>query len=151
MSVRIILIAVMLILAVRLLRCQLFQPFLIIVKAQLRCGVMERRLDSENTSSFTHLLWSWVSYTNPWVLSFSPSKLGWCLLYVPGLLGEIEVIYLKYSFYFSFQRGFYYLFIWLCSAACGILVPQPGIKCLLAAMKVQSLNHWITRKVPKYK
>lgn len=61
--------------------------------SKLSCGVEQWKdwIQEGNTSSFTPLLWSWVSYTSPWVMSFSPSKLGWCLLYVPGLLGEIKL------------------------------------------------------------
>ena len=33
--------------------------------------------------------------------------------------------------------------------ACGILVPQPGIKPMPPAVEVLSLNHWTTREVPK--
>ena len=33
-------------------------------------------------------------------------------------------------------------------AACGILVPQPGIKPVLPAVEAQSLNHWTAREVP---
>ena len=33
--------------------------------------------------------------------------------------------------------------------ACGILVLQPEIEPELPALKVQSLNHWTTREVPK--
>ena len=32
--------------------------------------------------------------------------------------------------------------------ACEILVPWPGIKLVLPAVKVQSLNHWTTREIP---
>ena len=31
--------------------------------------------------------------------------------------------------------------------ACGILVPQPGIKPMPPALEAQSLNHWTTREV----
>ena len=34
---------------------------------------------------------------------------------------------------------------------CGILVPRQGVIPIPPALEVQSLNHWITRKVPKYK
>ena len=33
--------------------------------------------------------------------------------------------------------------------ACGILVPQPGIKPAPPAGEVRSLNHWTTREVPE--
>ena len=32
--------------------------------------------------------------------------------------------------------------------ACGILVPQPGIKPVPPAVEAWSLNHWTTREVP---
>ena len=36
-----------------------------------------------------------------------------------------------------------------CSVACGILVPQPGIKPVPPAVKAWSLNHWTAKEVPK--
>ena len=33
-------------------------------------------------------------------------------------------------------------------AACGILVPQPGIKPRSSAVRAQSPNHWTTREFP---
>ena len=33
--------------------------------------------------------------------------------------------------------------------ACRILVPQPGIDPTPPALETQSLNHWISREVPK--
>ena len=42
------------------------------------------------------------------------------------------------------------LFIyWPCCAACGILVPRPGIEPVHLAVEARSLNHWTTRKLPK--
>ena len=35
-------------------------------------------------------------------------------------------------------------------AACGILVPQPGIGPGFTAVKEGSPNHWITRELPKH-
>ena len=45
---------------------------------------------------------------------------------------------------------FIYLFLifWLRHAACGILVPQPGIKSRPPALEVQSPTYWTTREVP---
>ena len=40
------------------------------------------------------------------------------------------------------------LFFLPCQAACGILVPRPGIELRPPALGVQSLNHWIPREVP---
>ena len=33
--------------------------------------------------------------------------------------------------------------------ACGILVPQPGIKPVPTTVQAQSLNHWTTQEVPR--
>ena len=38
-------------------------------------------------------------------------------------------------------------FFWPCSAACGILVPWPGIEPVPFALQEQSLNHWTSREV----
>ena len=37
---------------------------------------------------------------------------------------------------------------WPCHAACGILVPQPGIEPMPPAVEVQSPNHWTAREFP---
>ena len=37
---------------------------------------------------------------------------------------------------------------WPHYGACGILVPHPGIEPASPAMEAQSLNHWVTSKVP---
>ena len=42
----------------------------------------------------------------------------------------------------------FHLFFWSCRVACGILVPQPGIKPVPPALEAQSVNHWTTRGVP---
>ena len=39
-------------------------------------------------------------------------------------------------------------FLFFGRAACGILVPQPGIEPVPPALEAQSLNHWSTREVP---
>ena len=36
---------------------------------------------------------------------------------------------------------------WLHNVACGILVPQPGIKPVTPAVEAQILNHWTTREI----
>ena len=41
----------------------------------------------------------------------------------------------------------FYLFFWSCRVACGILVPQPGIKPVPPALEAQSVNHWTTKGV----
>ena len=42
----------------------------------------------------------------------------------------------------------FYLFIWPYHAACGILVPQPGIEPGPLTVKTRSPNHWTTREFP---
>ena len=48
---------------------------------------------------------------------------------------------------FSKKKKNYFIFR-LHYSACGILVPQPGIKPMPPILGVQSLNHWTTREVP---
>ena len=52
-----------------------------------------------------------------------------------------ETVFLLYKL-FSFS------FFWLCHAACGILVPLPGIEPAPPAVEAWSLNHWTAREVP---
>ena len=40
-------------------------------------------------------------------------------------------------------------YFWLCHAACGILVPRPGIEPVRPAVEAWNLNHWTSREVPK--
>ena len=42
-----------------------------------------------------------------------------------------------------------FFFFWLCHAACGISVPQPGIEPRPSAVRVQSPNHWVVKEVSK--
>ena len=44
---------------------------------------------------------------------------------------------------------FIYLFIWPRCAACGILVPWPGIEPSPSAVKAPSPNHWTAREFPQ--
>ena len=53
-------------------------------------------------------------------------------------------------FYMLAYDPFIYLFIGNL-AACGILVPQPGIEPRAAAVKVLSPNHWTTTEVPTWR
>ena len=45
----------------------------------------------------------------------------------------------------------YFLFVcfWLCHAACGILVPWPGIEPGAPEVEVWNPNHWTTREFPR--
>ena len=45
--------------------------------------------------------------------------------------------------------SFFFFFFFPHHAACMILVPWPGIKCMTPVVEGQSPNHWTTRKVPK--
>ena len=62
-------------------------------------------------------------------------------------------LFVKPSFldniYFIFYNFFYlFIYLWPRHAACGILVPWPGIKPVPPALEAQSLNHWTAREVP---
>ena len=50
--------------------------------------------------------------------------------------------------FFKIKAVLFYFFFWPYHAACGILVPRSGIKPVLPAVEVQSLNHWTAREVP---
>ena len=45
------------------------------------------------------------------------------------------------------ERNFFCFLFWPHHAACGILVPQPGIEPESPALEVRSLNQWTTREV----
>ena len=45
---------------------------------------------------------------------------------------------------------FFFFFFWPCHTACGILVPQPGIKPVPPALEAQSSNHWTAREFPPF-
>ena len=47
----------------------------------------------------------------------------------------------------TYGETFFFLIFWPRHAACGILVPQPGIKPTPPALEAQSLNHWTAREV----
>ena len=49
---------------------------------------------------------------------------------------------------FRFSLFFFFFSFWLCLVACGILVPQPGIKSRVLAVKEWSPNHWTAREFP---
>ena len=49
---------------------------------------------------------------------------------------------------FKKWMDFIYLFIWLHCAACGLLVPQPGIEPVPPALDAQSLSPWTSREAP---
>ena len=44
--------------------------------------------------------------------------------------------------------SFIFFFFLLGRAACGILVPRPGIEPMAPAVEVRSPNHWTAREVP---
>ena len=84
---------------------------------------------SKTTSSFIP---SFICYHSPWEMTnYFPDELS----LAPG-----NALF--------FPPQFIYLFLWPHHAACGTLVPWPGIEPTLPAVEVQSLNHWTTRDVP---
>ena len=69
-----------------------------------------------------------------------PRALSWCVCVCVCVCVSGGPIHL-------FNKNFF--FSWPRCVACGILVPQPGIKPVPPAVEVQSLNHWTTREVPQ--
>ena len=60
-----------------------------------------------------------------------------------------SLIHFHISDLIFFSESLLYLFIyWLHGTACGILVPQPGIKSVPAILALQSLNHWTYQENP---
>ena len=101
-----------------------------------------------NMQDYCPLLYSFVSFI-AWVglchyhhsrttEQFRPSPLT--------LLSSLHPHQLHWASSFFFNFFFFFLTFWLCSGACGILVPWPGIKPVPPAVEVQSLNHWTTRE-----
>ena len=43
---------------------------------------------------------------------------------------------------------FFFVCFWLCSLACGILVPRPGLTPALYELEAESPNLWIAREIP---
>ena len=62
----------------------------------------------------------------------------------PFFSPKLTLFFLKMVFYL-----FIFIFFWLHSVACKILVPQPGIKPMPPAVEAPSLNKWTAREVPK--
>ena len=49
----------------------------------------------------------------------------------------------------SWEQTAFFFFLLLYHTACGILVPQPGIKPVPRAVEARSLNHWTAGEVPE--
>ena len=60
-------------------------------------------------------------------------------LYINKSLSTYQNRFVEFFFFFSFEPH---------HAACGILVPQPGIEPRPPALGARSLNHWTARKFP---
>ena len=68
---------------------------------------------------------------------------------LPGVAGELtftDLLGTRPRAKYFFKN---YFIFWPCHMACGILVPQPGIKPAPPAVGVRSPNCWTTREVPK--
>ena len=69
------------------------------------------------------------------------------------VLGLVELLGLWVYYFNQIWKKIwtlFLLFIWLRCAACGTLVPQPGVKPVPPAVEAWSLNHWTTREVPEH-
>ena len=65
------------------------------------------------------------------------------------ILGNVSFLLLGGSIDCINQQLFSLFFcFWPCSAACGILVPRPGIKPAPPAVEEWNLNQWTAREVP---
>ena len=83
--------------------------------------------------------------SSPYPISFrfspmlsSRSLIVWCFIF-------------RSVVHFELINYLFNLFIWLHCAACGILVPWPGIEPWPSAVKVWSPNPWTTREFPIFK
>ena len=69
------------------------------------------------------------------------------------LFSPSEVSKSHVNFLFFFLQGFFFCGAWGVGrkgyAACGILVPQPGIEPMPPALGQWSLKHWTTREIPQ--
>ena len=70
-------------------------------------------------------------------------------MYTDSEFLKYEKMYISESMKFGmfYFYSFIYIF-WLRCAACGNLVPGPGIEPMPRALEAQNLNHWTTREVP---
>ena len=99
-----------------------------------------------NISYFTFIVSPQLPRT-PQILLFLNTKLYKNIL-KQFLLSPIVPTYSSsVSFYFFFKL---YLLLWLYGVACEILVPQPGIESVPAALELQSPNHWAAREFPYF-
>ena len=62
----------------------------------------------------------------------------------PSFFAKDLNIFSKHIFFWYFLQVFC---VWPQHAACGLLVPHPGIEPTTLVLEAQSLNHWTTREV----
>ena len=67
--------------------------------------------------------------------------------HLPHVSSFLQERILVHGILFVCLFSFFGFLFWLHHMACGILVPQPGIKPMAPALEVQSLNPWTARKV----
>ena len=98
----------------------------------------------EDIQSFPHISpkrgpWEWGGQKRIWIWS--------CHLWIQKscyFWGNVPS-----NFFLTFKKSASLSFFFFGPAACGILVPQPGIEVVPPAMGAQDLNHWTARKVLK--
>ena len=83
-------------------------------------------------------------YPLPWILSFRFNPFSNWIVFL--MLSFERFLFCFVCFLFCF--GF--CFVFCHHAACGILVPWPGIEPLPWQWKTQSPNHWTTREFPSF-
>ena len=83
-------------------------------------------------------------------LSFSNIYYLYCsFLCCSCTVTALQFLSLLWMEYFSIYKCYFFFFFWPCCAACGIIIPWPGIEPMPPAMAMQSLNHWTAREVPE--
>ena len=102
----------------------------------------------------------WLLAT-PWTAAYqAPASMGfsrqeyWSGVPLPAPKYLYNMLY-KLAYCLPHRVPFFpfFFFCWQCPAACGILVPSPGIKPVPSTMEVQTLNHWTTgdiHKIPSF-
>ena len=101
--------------------------------------------------------WSGVPSPSPYLRLVSCSSVSWISPHPGCTVGPLQWVmawrpqhplftYMAGSKSSMWARYVLFFFFWPHQGACGILVPQPGIKPSLPALGAPSLNHWTARE-----
>ena len=99
----------------------------------------------------SYLLNKWMNVFGEYLCKFICriyfSGVKWCSL-SPACPHFFKKIFKHFRWFYFLMFIIIYFIFWLCCAACGILVPQPGIEPTPPAVEVRSLNHWTAGEIP---